>query len=65
MSSLTKGDRVSVKGATYGHFEFVEVLPKGSHGRQCVLAKVLHSSNEDFSFAFVKVFRLIDLRKVV
>jgi len=63
-NQFTKGDKVSVKGCTYGCFQFVELLPKGSHGRKCVLAKVLHSSNDNFSFALVKVFRLIDLRKL-
>tara|TARA_R110000782_G_scaffold241394_1_gene327885 strand:- start:279 stop:497 length:219 start_codon:yes stop_codon:yes gene_type:complete len=61
---LIKGDSVSVKGSTYGYFQFVELLPKGSHDRKCVLAKVLHSTNDDFSFAFEKVFCLVDLKKL-
>lgn len=57
------GDMVTVKGCDYGYFKVHKILPKGSHGRKCVLVEVLHSSNMNFDFAFIKTFRKIDLRK--
>lgn len=57
------GDIVTVKDNTYGHFKLHEMLPKGAHGRKCQLANVAHSSTMDFSFAYVKTFRYVDIKK--
>ena len=57
------GDIVTVKGRDYGYYKVHKILPKGSHGRKCVLVEVLHSQNMDFSFALIHTFRMIDLKK--
>lgn len=62
--TISAGDIVTVKGCTYGYFKVHEILPKGSHGRKCVLVRVLHSTDMNFDFALIKTFRMIDLRKV-
>lgn len=53
---------VEVKGNSYGTFKTYKLEPKGK-GAQ--LVKVLHSSmggEIDWSFAFIKTFRLVDLK---
>ena len=55
---------VSVKGNSYGTFKTYQLLPKTKGAR---LVKVLHSSSvyeEEWKFALIKTFRLIDIKKV-
>ena len=54
---------VEVKGCDYGTFKTYQLLPKDKGAR---MVKVLHSATFgeiDWSFALVKTFRLIDLKK--
>jgi hypothetical protein len=49
-----KFDPVTVIGNTYGQFQFFEYLPR----TKPALCRVLHSSNNDFSFALIKTFQV-------
>lgn len=54
---------VEVKGNTYGTFKTYRLEPKGRGAR---LVKVLHSSvigENDWSFALIKTFRLVDIKE--
>jgi len=53
---------VEVKGNSYGTFKTYKLEPKGKGAR---LVRVLHSSTFgeiDWNFAFIKTFRLIDIK---
>lgn len=63
MTKITEGDIVTVKDFTYGYYKVHKILPKGSHGRKCVLVEVIHSTNMDFSFGLIRTYRMVDLRK--
>lgn len=55
---------VEVKGKTYGTYKTHALEPKGKGAR---LVKVLHSSTFgeiDWSFAFIRTVRLIDIKEV-
>ena len=55
---------IEVKGNSYGTFKTYKLEPKGKGAR---LVKVLHSSTFgeiDWNFAFIKTFRLVDLKVV-
>jgi len=65
MAKLKEGDRCKLKGNDYMDLKVHKVLPKGSHGRNCVLVECLASGgftppNFD-SFNLVKTFRMVDL----
>jgi hypothetical protein len=67
MSNFKRGDKITVKGNSYGSHWFIELLPKGFEGRKCVMAKICHSSTDEKIFDDVKcgilrAVRLIDVR---
>lgn len=64
MAKIIAGDIVTVKDHTYGHYKVRKILPKGSHGRRCILVEVIHSTDLNFDFGLIRTYRMIDLRKV-
>ena len=63
-TKLVRGDRCKLKGNDYMHLKIHEILPKGSHGRLCILVKCLAVGGGtpiDFNFALIKTFRYVDL----
>jgi hypothetical protein len=69
MSDFKRGDKITVKGSSYGSHWFVEKLPKGYEGRKCAMVKIVHSSSDEKSFDDVKCgilrsVRLVDVRPV-
>ena len=63
MIKIAEGDVVTVKDKTYGYYKVKRILPKGSHGRKCVLVEVIHSMDTDFSFGLIRTFRMADLKR--
>lgn len=66
MSKFKEGDRCKLKGDSYMSLKVHKVLPKGSHGRRCILVECLCSGGSyppNFEFALIKVFRMVDLVK--
>ena len=68
MSKLKEGDKCDLKDNNYMKLMIKKILPKGSHGRKCVLAECLASTgtypDDNTKFALIKTFRLVDLRAV-
>lgn len=67
MDDLNRGDKITVKGKSYGNHWFLEHLPKGYEGRKCRMIKIVHSSTneicfEDVKFGILLAVRLIDVR---
>jgi hypothetical protein len=67
MSKFNRGDKITVKGHTYGSHWFLEHLPKGYEGRKCAMVKIAHcSTNEkcfdDVAFGILRAVRLVDVR---
>ena len=64
-NKLKEGDKCNLKGNDYMKLRIKKILPKGSHGRKCVLVECLASSgtypDENTKFALIKTFRMIDL----
>ena len=68
MAKLAKGDRCRLKGNNYMALEVYKILPRGSHGRNCILVECKASGGTyppKFDFAPIKIFRMIDLIKEV
>jgi hypothetical protein len=64
VTKLKEGDRCKLKGNDYIDLKVHKVLPKGAHGRKCVLVECLASGGStppNFDFAPIKTFRMIDL----
>ena len=64
MSKLKEGDRCKLKGNDYMDLKIHKILPKGSHGRKCVLVECLASggvSPPSFITHHIKTFRMVDL----
>jgi len=64
MAKLKEGDRCKLRGNDYMDLKIHRILPKGSHGRKCVLVECLvsgGSSPPNFDFALIKTFRMVDL----
>lgn len=56
---------VEVKGHTYGTFKTFKLEPKGKGAR---MVKVLHSAmggEITWDFAFIRTFRLVDLKRKI
>lgn len=66
MFKLKNGDFCKLKGNDYMDLKIHKVLPKGSHGRSCVLVECLASGGcypPNWEFAQIRVYRMIDLIK--
>ena len=64
MANLTEGDRCKLKGNDYMDLKIYKILPKGSHGRNCILVDCLASGGStppNFNCAPIKTFRMVDL----
>jgi hypothetical protein len=64
MSKLKRGDAITVKGQTYGYFQFYDIVEQIKSSKKARLARVLHSSTDNFSFALIKIVRLIDIKVI-
>jgi len=60
--TLKKGDPVTVRGNTYGAFQFYEHLPANFGGVRRKLCRVLHSSNGDFACGLIKTVNLSSVK---
>lgn len=67
-SKLSVGDICKLKGNDYITLKINKILPKGSHGRGCILAECLVSAGSypvNFDgMCLIQTYRLIDLKKV-
>lgn len=64
MSKLKVGDRCKLRNDDYLKLKVNKILPKGSHGRRCILVECLASggaSPPNFNYAPIKTFRMVDL----
>lgn len=64
MARLQIGDRCKLKGNDYMELKINKILPRGSHGRKCILVECLASGGShppSFDFALKKTFRMVDL----
>ena len=67
MNKLKEGDLCKLKGNDYMDLKVHKILPKGSHGRNCILVECKASGGSyppNFEFASIRVYRMVDLRKV-
>ncbi len=67
MAKLKEGDKCKHKGNDYLDLMMHKILPKGAHGRKCVLVECLASGGSyppNFKFAPIKTFRMIDLKPI-
>jgi hypothetical protein len=67
MSEFKRGDKITVKGNSYGSHWFLGHLPKGYEGRKCKMVKIVHSSTnescfEDVKCGILRAVRLVDVR---
>ena len=64
VAKLKEGDRCKLWNDDYLDLKINKILPKGSHGRRCILVECLASGGctpPDFEYAQTKIFRMVDL----
>jgi len=64
MAKLKEGDRCKLRGNDYIDLLIHKILPKGAHGRRCILVECRANGGTyppNFEFAQIKVFRMVDL----
>jgi hypothetical protein len=60
--ALKVGDNCKLRGNDYMWCRIKRILPKGSHGKKCVLAECECSTDRGGKFGLIKTLRLSDLR---
>ena len=67
MSNFKRGDKITVKGYSYGSTWVSNNLVKVAGNRKCAMVEIIHSSTDekcfdDVKFGLTKTVRLIDVR---